>query len=1014
MKRLLADLSLARKLMLVTMTIVLAATVTMLVFVERQARQTRAEQFRQNALAQARLVAEYSAAPLVFEDAKGATELLAKLAQDPDVRYVRLLDTKSRALARVPADAAEPPALNGADSLLDDAGTLHVAVPIALQGPLGRLEVGYRTQQLAAVSLRDQRFLLLLLIGVMVASYLLTLLLQRFITEPLLKLERHARQLAESHDYGGRLEPPGKDEVGSLYEGFNHLLDRIQAREADVLELNRSLEDKVAERTRDLEEERDRADKASLSKSEFLANMSHEIRTPINAITGFTALALRTPLNAKQTGYLERIQTASQGLLHIVNDLLDFSKIEAGQMDLETIPFTLSEVIDTVVAYVGTLAEKKGLELLVHVAPDVPARLVGDPLRVGQVLTNLANNAVKFTAAGEVELKVVVAECHDDTVTLRCSVRDTGIGLTPEQAGKLFQAFTQADTSTTRRFGGTGLGLVIARRFTELMKGRIWLESAPGTGSVFHCTMTFTVAGADPAALPPADAALLRGVAALVVDDNANARQILLAQLQAFGMRAKAVESGEVALDALRAASEAGDPYPLVLMDWKMPGMDGIAATQAIRADARIAGTPVVIMVTAFGREQSLSAPENMALLDGVLLKPVTPSLLAETLARAISPAGRGTGEATRTPLAPAAAGARAPRLNGLSILLVEDNPINQQLAQELLEQEGANIRVAGDGAEALAALGGAGTFDVVLLDLQMPVMDGYEAARRIRAEARWNRLPLIAMTAHAMAEERERCLAAGMQDHLSKPIDPDLMVNKIMRAVGPAALAAAAERGSGPAPTRRASRDRPDRSIDAAALAPAHLPGVDVATGLARCMHDAALYRDLLRQFRQNHADADARMTTLLAEDRDKAAFLAHALKGSAGNLGADALSQTAGAIEDALRHAKTAELPALVERFNAAFREVRDGLTPLLDAASPGAATAPAESAKMPPDPDARAAIEALGTLLARNDTRAEQALVALRQLFVDGEPAWVAAVAEAVAQLDYAKAARQLPRR
>jgi two-component system, sensor histidine kinase and response regulator len=1008
-KSFIADLSLTRKLMLVTMVIVLAATVTMLVFLDRQANKARIDQFRQYGLAQARLVAEYAVSPLVFEDEKGARELLAKLAQDPSVKYVRIEDAKNRIFAEIMPPDARILAADAPEALRDATGILHVSVPIVHQGPLGRLRVGFRIDELDAASVREQRFLLWVLLAVIISSYLLTLFLQRIISTPLLKLERHAHHVAESHDYNKRLDPPGQDEVGSLYNAFNHLVDRIRAREEEILALNRSLESKVAERTRDLEEARDKAHKASLSKSEFLANMSHEIRTPINAISGFTALALRTPLTAKQVGYLERIQAASQGLLHIVNDLLDFSKIEAGHLDMEKIPFTLTEVIDTVVAYVGTLAERKGLELLVHIAPDVPPGLVGDPLRVGQVLVNLCNNAVKFTERGEVEVKVAVEsrtvgkDGNGDKVRLLFSVRDTGIGLTPDQAGKLFQAFTQADTSTTRRFGGTGLGLVICRRLTDMMGGRIWLDSEPGVGTTFHCVMELGVADAQPPAVSSAQpAGVLHGQAALVVDDNANARQILIAQLTALGMQARAVESGEAALAALREASASGHPYPLVLMDWKMPGMDGIAATHAIRSDAAIAKTPVIIMVTAFGREQSISAPENAALLDGVLLKPVTPGLLAETLTRALGSHERRVPDDTTVPAQ------RVQRLAGLRVLLVEDNPINQQLAQELLEQDGAEVTIAGDGASALGVLAvdGAESFDIILLDLQMPVMDGYETTHRIRASLETADMPIIAMTAHAMAEERERCLKAGMNDHIAKPFDPEVLVSKILRSVGPAVAERVTQRSRG---SRAAPREK-SRSPQAKAL-PASLPGIDIDTGLLRCMHDADLYRELLVQFHQHYEKAASQLEDMLASKRmEDAAFLAHAVKGAAGNLGADDVSQAAGAVEDALRHHRDAELDGRVSAFRIALDVVNAGLAPLivpLDAATDGG-----NPSALPDDPELHAALRELRECLAANDTRAEALLAGIRARFQEDEPRWVSQTARAVDALNYDEALRHLP--
>jgi PAS domain S-box-containing protein len=668
-------------------------------------------------------------------------------------------------------------------------------------------------------------------------------------------------------------------------QGLVWVVQDITARKEIEQALQASL-DQLAEKTRDLETARDNADRANRSKSEFLANMSHEIRTPINAITGFTALALRTELNPKQTDYLEKIHTATHGLLRIISDLLDFSKIEAGHLDMETIPFRLSDVMDTTVTYVGALAERKGLELLIHIDPEVPTQWMGDPLRIGQVLTNLCGNAVKFTEQGEIEVRVALQSQTSDKARLLFTVRDTGIGLTPAQSSKLFQAFTQADASTTRKFGGTGLGLVICRRLVEMMNGRIWLESQDGLGTTFFFEIELALdeQGIAPHRLElPAE---LIGQPALVVDDNANARQILSSQLAELGMKPFAVDSGAAALTELRKASAAGNSYPVVLMDWRMPGLDGIDTTRVIRSDPLIAGTPVIIMVTAYAREQVMSAANDPHLLDDILLKPITPGLLAEILCR------------TRTPDLPVnerrSSAARLERLTGVRILLVEDNPINQQLATELLEQDGATVRVASNGVIALDVLWETGIdyFDIVLLDLQMPEMDGYQAATKIRRIPGNERLPVIALTAHAMLEERTRCLAMGMQDHIAKPIDPELLVSKVVQWVGPANLASAK--------VRPKAVDQPKMT---AGTLPNVIDGVDLQAALKRCGGDARLLRNLLGQFHKYYADATEQFQTLCAVGKfDDAYNLAHTIRGAAANLGMSEVTAQAATLEQTL----------------------------------------------------------------------------------------------------------------
>ena len=566
----------------------------------------------------------------------------------------------------------------------------------------------------------------------------------------------------------------------------------------------------------------------------------------MNAIIGLSHLALKTALTPKQRDYIGKVHNAGTSLLGIINDILDFSKIEAGKLDLETTPFQLDEVISTVTTVTGQKAHEKGLEFLADVPAACRRACRGDPLRLGQILTNLVNNAVKFTERGEIRLSAELLEQTGDRVKLRFSVRDTGAGMTPEQAARLFQPFTQADMSTTRKHGGTGLGLTICKRLVELMGGQIWLESEPGVGSTFFFTAWLGLGTEAPRGRYfPIE---LQHLTMLVVDDNPAAREILADASKDVSERVDVVASGEEAVAAVKQHDAAG-PYDVVFMDWRMPGMDGLEATRRIKSDSTLKKQPAVVMVTAFGREEVREEAEKLDVA-AFLLKPVTKSMLVDALVSIFAPRS----EEVR----PAAESARPNRLGGVRILLTEDNLINQQIAVELLEGVGARLDVANHGGEAVRKLQDVAfppPYDVVLMDLQMPEMDGYQATAKIRSDPRFAKLPIIAMTAHATMEERQRCLDAGMNDHVSKPIDPDALYATLERWVKP-------KEEPAESPARR----------PAAASPPADLPsidGVDAADGLARVAGNARLFRSLLEQFAGKQAGAADEIAAALEERR-------------------------------------------------------------------------------------------------------------------------------------------------
>ena len=713
--------------------------------------------------------------------------------------------------------------------------------------------------------------------------------------------------------------PPSWQEMNALAAAQERMRQMLLANHCDWQQVNAGLERKVEERTLELVTAKQRAEEATRAKSLFLANMSHEIRTPMNAVIGMAHLALRTELTPRQRDYVQKIHDAGVALLGVINDILDFSKIEAGKLDMEQTDFRFDDVLGSLSTVVSQKAHDKGLELLFHTPPMLHQHLIGDPLRLGQVLVNLINNAIKFTEQGQITVETLQVEQIGGRVKLEFTVSDTGIGMNEEQQSRLFQAFTQADGSTTRKYGGTGLGLTISKRLVAMMGGTIWVESTLGQGSTFHFTAWLGLSEERPSRrfiLPTA----LNGLRALVVDDNAAARDILSEALEAAMLRVTAVASGREALAEVEAADRE-DPYQIVFMDWKMTGMDGIETTERLKYSSALKTIPRIVMVTAFGREE-VRVRAEAAGIDGFLVKPISNSLLLDTLVALFTP-GNGEAQAAvrlhpETPVV---------RLEGIWVLLAEDNEVNQQIAVELLESAGARVAVADNGRQAVERLLASldqEPFDLVLMDLQMPNMDGFEATRLIRADVRFKDLPIIAMTAHAMVEERQHCLEVGMNDHIAKPIDPDALFQTLQQWLKVDPVQQSPGRALPGLPT-----------VNDAPVLP-ELPGLDTAGGLRRVAGNRQLYRELLGKYVAGQAEAPVRIREALeAGDRATAERLAHTLKGVSGNIGAMTVQSLAEALEWALRSSvERVQVEPLLAQITAALGVLMTGLRPVLAA--------------------------------------------------------------------------------
>ena len=842
---------------------------------------------------QTRIIVYNSRGALAFNDADTADHILQSLESVSSIDSVTLFDVYGDMFAEYVRTShkkihSKYDKDSSAEALLFESGILLFREEIILDDEvIGSIVVHANLTEL------DNRIwgsvflgFIVLSVSLLIALFL-TLWFAKIISTPIENLRRACVEVGKGN-FAAEIAVVSQDEVGQLAMTFRKMV-------------------------KDLAEQREKLEFANKAKSEFLANMSHEIRTPMNAVIGLTELALQTDLHDNVRDYLEKIATSSQSLLRIINDVLDFSKIDAGKLGLENVQFLLRDVLDHLGDMFRAQMAADQVELVLSVSEECHYELMGDPLRLEQVLLNLISNAIKFTHKGEIVVKVRTIEESVEQVTLEFSVKDTGIGMSQDQLKNLFQAFTQADNSTTRKYGGTGLGLSICQRLVAMMGGRVWLESQPNIGSKFYFTATIKrfVGGGREALLLPNTLKMLK---TLVVDDSGAARSALQDILTHFGCDVSYVVSGSDAVETIRHGQDSGSPFRLVLVDRSLPQMDGVATIREIKKIAHDDQALKIVLLTAFGHEGAVDEAEPLAA--GYLSKPVNCSelyrmvmeLFGYEVAKSLRPAKKLVDRESVIK-----------KIGGARVLLVEDNAINQQVAREILQGVGLTVEVANHGGIGVQKVF-AKDFDVVLMDIQMPIMDGYEATKRIRRESKYAELPIIAMTAHAMTGDRDKSLVAGMNAHVTKPIDKKVLFETLMKLVKPI------DRSKTPIPVVGIAAAK---SVTDDHALPDTLPGLEIATALQQLDGNHKLLRSLLLEFEQGFADVEFKIRSDLedgsSDDQLKAAeIMAHSVKGMAGNLAAKDLFSAAKQLEIGIRNRKSDEWPDLLENFKDKLAQV------------------------------------------------------------------------------------------
>jgi signal transduction histidine kinase/CheY-like chemotaxis protein len=943
----------------------------------------------------AAILGQGSALAIEFDDAKVANENLALLRANANILTAAIYTARGQLFASYRRDAdapAAPASLAPGDGANFGTGDLTVFRRIVdTEGVRGTVYLRERYDLGAWL-----RGYLAILAAVLLASLLLGLglssLLQRWISGPITRVSEVARQIVRERNYRLRAPKDSEDEVGQLADAFNGMLQTLEheiteraAAETEVRALNAGLEARVTARTGELqvanaalEARTEEAEAANRAKAEFLANMSHEIRTPMNGILGLAYLLEQRQLDGDAADLVRKIRNAGRSLQAIINDILDLSKIEAGRLDIERVPFNLSDVLDNLASIMAASAGDKDLELTIAPSPRV-GQLVGDALRLEQVLINLTGNAIKFTTRGAVGIGLSVLEHSDNHAVLRFAVTDTGIGIPEEKQQHIFSAFSQADSSTTRRFGGSGLGLTICRYLVEHMGGQIGVNSVPGRGSEFWFTIPFDCVAAgqvEPAALTNLDV--------LVVDDSDLARENIALMARGLGWRASQAVSGEQAVTCLRDRHHAGSHFDALLLDWQMPGMDGMQLAQVIRQAYPAEQQPMLMMVTAYARDELLRHPE-IELVDGVLTKPVTSSCLYNALARAQQRRG---GELESVPERVASA-----RVAGVRLLVTDDSDINREVAMRILTAEGATVSLASNGREAVDWLvQNPDAVDIVLMDVQMPVLDGYEATRLLRQMPAFAGLPIVALTAGAFKSQQDEAREAGMDAFVAKPFNVDELLDVVWRlaGVGPAAGAPASVEAPAAAVAPAVAAAPPvafagSASVAApavvaapasaaAAAVPDTLPGVDLARAL-KVWKEPQRYSAILDRFIADFGDIGDRLAAELAANGPAGLdAISHQLKGVAGNLAMPEVTRLAGALQ--LVTVQGGDAAGLIADLRAALATVQASAAALAaQSAGQGAPAVPASLAAQP----AQALLDELLACLDQDNPDAATSLLA-----------------------------------